>query len=75
MLIIWTIWKLVMILAVTKWEVENNLLTPELKRELYLYHQEVIEGKFEKLLGDDEKELVYTDVHELFNIVYPDESD
>lgn len=62
--------RLIMMLPVIKWEVENDVLTPELKDELELYYEEVTEGKFDNLLGEDEVEAVKHDLFECYEKVF-----
>lgn len=63
--------RLIFILPVIKWEIENNQLTPPLKDELEIYYRDVSQGKFDNLLGDDEIDLVKKDLfdcyHKIFN--------
>lgn len=62
--------RFIMILAVTKIELELDVLTPELKDELYFYVEDWNSGKFEGCLGDDEIEDIKTDLFNCYEKVY-----
>lgn len=64
--------RLVMILPVIKYEIEHNMLTEELEDELYLYYEDIISGKFDGLLGDDEEEAIKRDLFECYIKVFGD---
>ena len=62
--------RFIMILAVIKIEMELDVLTPELKDELYFYVEDWNNGKFEGLLGDDEIDDIKTDLFECYEKVF-----
>ncbi len=62
--------RFIMILTTIKYELEHDMLTPELKDELDLYYEEVHEGKFDGKLDEDEEEKVLSDLDEFYNKVF-----
>lgn len=62
--------RFLMILSVVVFEVKLELLTPELEDELYLYMRDYNSGKFNGVLGDDEKEQVIKDLTDCYNKVF-----
>ena len=62
--------RLLFMLPVIKYEVEYDMLTEEVKDELYLYYKDMISGKFDGLLGDDEEEVIKNDLFECYNKVF-----
>lgn len=63
----------IMIMSAISYEVDHDMLTPELKDELYFYNEDMETGKLEKCLGDNEKEDVYNDIRKYYKIVYGEE--
>lgn len=62
--------RLLFMLPVIKYEVEHDMLTEEAKDELYIYYKEMLSGKFNGLLGDDEEQLIKNDLFECYNKVF-----
>lgn len=62
--------RFIMILAVIVWEIDHNILTPELEDELYLYYEDVTSGKFDGLLGDDEVDEIKKDLFRSYETVF-----
>lgn len=62
--------RLIIILPVIKWEIEHDMLTDELRDELYLYNEDIISGKFDGILGEDEEEQVKHDLFECYEKVF-----
>lgn len=62
--------RFIMILAVIKIELELDLLTPELKDELYFYVEDWNSGKFTGRLGDDEIDDIKADLFYCYEKVY-----
>ena len=50
--------RLNVLLPMFEWEIDNNTLTPELKDELYLYYEDLMEGRLDGILGEDEEDVV-----------------
>ncbi|MBQ1376146.1 MAG: hypothetical protein IIZ19_10225 [Clostridia bacterium] len=50
--------RLNVLLPIFEWEIDNNTLTPELKDELYLYYEDLMEGRLDGILGEDEADVV-----------------
>ena len=50
--------RLNVLLPMFEWEIDNNTLTPELKDELYLYYEDLMEGRLDGILGEDEADVV-----------------
>lgn len=62
--------RLLFMLPVIKYEVEHDMLTEEVKDELYLYYNDIISGNFDGLLGEDEEEIIKCDVISCYNQVF-----
>ena len=62
--------RLLMMLPVIKYEIDHDMLTPELKDELDLYHEDVMNGKFDGQLGDDEEEIIKRDLCACYQAVF-----
>lgn len=58
--------RLNVLLPLIVWEVKNNMLTPELEDELFLYHEDWKNGKLKKILADYESEIVIADLKQCF---------
>ena len=68
--------RLNVLLPMIKWEIENDTLTPELKDELYLYYEDLMEGRLDGILGEDEADVVVDVLTKCYFKVfdkYPDE--
>ncbi|MBQ4249709.1 MAG: hypothetical protein II705_06690 [Clostridia bacterium] len=50
--------RLNVLLPMIEWEIDNNTLTPALKDELYLYYEDLMEGRLDGILGEDEADVV-----------------
>lgn len=59
-----------MILAVLVYEVEHDILTPEMKGELDYYYSEYNNGTFDGILGEDEEERIVKDLTDCYNKVF-----
>ncbi len=62
--------RLNVILALIKWEIENDKLTDELKDELYLYYQDYTKGNLANIIDDNESDSVINDLSECYNKVF-----
>lgn len=62
--------RFVMILAVIVYEIEHDILTPELEDELYLYYEDYKNGKLDGILGEDEEERIVKDLTDCYNKVF-----
>ena len=62
--------RFVMILAVVVYEVEHDILTPEMKDELGYYYREYNNGMFDGILGEDEEEKIVKDLTDCYNKVF-----
>ncbi len=62
--------RFVMILAVIVYEVEHDILTPEMKGELDYYYSEYNNGTFDGILGEDEEERIVKDLTDCYNKVF-----
>ncbi len=68
--------RLNVLLPMFEWEIENDTLTPELKDELYLYYEDLMEGRLDGILGEDEADVVVDVLTKCYFKVfdkYPDE--
>ena len=62
--------RFVMILAVIVYEIEHEILTPEMKDELGYYYREYNNGMFDGILGEDEEERIIKDLTDCYNKVF-----
>lgn len=62
--------RLNIMLALIKWEIEHNMLTAELKDELYLYYEDYTKGKLTDILADYESEIVINDLTMCYKRVF-----
>ena len=62
--------RLIMILAAIVYEVEHDMLTEELRDELYFYYQDLQNGKLEGILGEDEEDAVKADIERCHAMVF-----
>ena len=68
--------RLNVLLPMFEWEIENDTLTPALKDELYLYYEDLMEGRLNGILGEDEADVVVDVLTKCYFKVfdkYPDE--
>ena len=68
--------RLNVLLPMFEWEIENDTLTPALKDELYLYYEDLMEGRLDGILGEDEADVVVDVLTKCYFKVfdkYPDE--
>ena len=64
--------RLNMLLPLMKWEAEKNLVTKGIGSEIYLYYRDLVNGKLDPILGDDEADEVKRVLTECFNKVFPE---
>ena len=62
--------RFVMILAVIVYEIEHEILAPEMKDELGYYYREYNNGMFDGILGEDEEERIIKDLTDCYNKVF-----
>jgi len=62
--------RLIMILTAIAYEVDHNMLTEELSDELYFYYQDLLTGKLDGILGDNEKAAVTADIEKYYAAVF-----
>ena len=65
--------RLAMIFSVVIYEVENGLLTKEIKGEIGYYYDTMMSGELEHILAENEKGEVYADIRKYYKIVYGEE--
>ena len=58
--------RLNVILPLIKWEVDNNELTEALSDELYLYYEDLLKGRLEGILDEEDAPLVITVLRECY---------
>lgn len=62
--------RLIMIMSVVIYEVDNNMLTEEIRGELGYYHRMMTEGKLEGMLAENEEAAVIADIEKYYTIVF-----
>lgn len=62
--------RLIMIMSVVIYEVNNNMLTEEIRGELGYYHRMLSEGKLEGMLAENEETEVIADIEKYYAIVF-----
>ena len=62
--------RLIMIMSVVVYEVDNDMLTKEIRGELGYYHRMLTEGKLDGVLGENEAEEVKADIEKYHAIVF-----
>ena len=62
--------RLNILLPVIKWEIENDMLTEELSDELYLYFEDLQEGRLDGVLNEEESPLIIKDLTECYKKVF-----
>lgn len=62
--------RLNVMLALIKWEIEHNMLTDDLKDELYLYYEDYTKGKISNILADYESDIVIKVLTECYQKVF-----
>lgn len=65
--------RLIAILPTIVFEVEKNMLTEELSDELWLYYEDLQEGRLAGLFGAEEEKEVFEDLRRSFKKAFPDE--
>ena len=63
--------RLNLMLAVISAEIENNCLSDECADELYLYYKDLMSGKLDDVIDDEEREIVVHDLTKCFKKVFP----
>lgn len=58
--------RLNVILPLIKWEVDNNELTEALSDELYLYYEDLLKGRLEGILDEEDAPLVISVLRECY---------
>lgn len=62
--------RLIMIMSVVIYEVDNNMLTEEIRGELGYYHRMLTEGKLEGMLAENEETEVIADIEKYYATVF-----
>ena len=62
--------RLIMIMSVVIYEVENNMLTEEIRGELGYYHRMLTEGQLDGMLAENEKAEVIADIEKYYSVVF-----
>ena len=62
--------RLNVILALIKWEIDHNMLTAELKDELFLYYGKFTKGELINILADYESDCVIRDLIKCYEKVF-----
>ena len=58
--------RLIMIMSVVSYEVEHDMLTPEIRSELRYYHRMLMDGKLEDMLAENEFAEVIEDIQKYY---------
>ena len=64
--------RLVMIMIAISYEIEHHMLTEELTGELYFYYQDMKQGKLDKILAENEIDIVKADIEKYYKSVFSD---
>ena len=62
--------RLNVMLSLIKWEIDNGMLTDELKNELFLYYKDYTKGKLNDILADYELDFVINDLTMCYKKVF-----
>ena len=65
--------RLIAILPTIIYEVEHDILSEEVSDELWLYYEDLQEGRLAGLFGAEEEKEVFEDLERSFKKAFPDE--
>ena len=62
--------RFIMVMSVIKWEIEHDMLTPELEGELDYYYDEFVTGRLAEHINSEDVEPITTDLIECYKKIF-----
>ena len=63
--------RLNLMLCAIKWAIENDCISDWWQDELYLYYEDLMSGKLDDIIDEEEREIVVHDLTKCFKKVFP----